>query len=84
MPDPAPSKKKRKGKAPGDAIDSTKLGPAFIHAAMIDSLPRWRFWRGTWLWWNAGAYRTIQPAEIRARVVEFPCAATVGSRRPTP
>ena len=52
-------------------IDSTREGPAFINATKLDGVPRLRFWRGDWHYWQKGAYRNHQPAEVRARLVEM-------------
>ena len=46
-------------------IDSTHEGPAFVNSMIIDGLPRLRFWRDSWLYWQGGAYRERQPAEVR-------------------
>ena len=51
-------------------MDSTREGPAFIDATKVDGVPRLRFWRGAWYYWQHGAYRGHQPAEVRARLVE--------------
>jgi putative DNA primase/helicase len=55
----------------GNEIDSTREGPKFIDATKLDGVPRLRFWRGTWLYWQDGAYREHQPPEVRARLVEM-------------
>ena len=58
-------------KEAGCAIDSTIEGPAFVESTKIDGLPRLRFHRCTWLYYQGGAYRQHQPAEVRARLVAY-------------
>ena len=36
-----------------------------------ETVPRLRFWRGTWLWWQYGAYREMPPSEVRGQLVEY-------------
>ena len=51
-------------------IDSTREGPEFINSTVVDGLPRLRFWRSNWYYWQGGAYREHQPAEVRAQLVK--------------
>ena len=56
---------------PGQQMDSTREGPKFIDATKLDGVSRLRFWRGSWYYWQDGAYREHQAAEVRARLVEM-------------
>jgi putative DNA primase/helicase len=40
-----------------------------VEADMQDGLSRLRFWRGGWWRWSNGAYREIEPEEIRAKLL---------------
>ena len=50
-------------------IDPVPEAADFLGLAVHDGVPRLRFWRGTWLYWRAGAYREIPPSEVRGRLV---------------
>ena len=52
-------------------IDSTREGPAFIDRSTHEGMPRLRFWRDGWQYWQGGAYREHQPGEVRAKLVKF-------------
>jgi len=51
-------------------IDAVPEVGAFLAKTERDGVPRLRFWRGTWLYWRAGAYREVPPSEVRGEVVD--------------
>ncbi len=52
-------------------IDAVPEADAFLAKTERDGVPRLRFWRGTWLYWRAGAYREMPPSEVRGDVVDY-------------
>jgi putative DNA primase/helicase len=58
-------------KAPAGEIDAVPEAAGFLALTERDKVPRLRFWRGTWLYWRAGAYREIPPSEVRGRLVDY-------------
>jgi putative DNA primase/helicase len=58
-------------KAPAGEIDAVPEAAAFLALTDRDKVPRLRFWRGTWLWWQGGAYRELPPSEVRGRLVDY-------------
>ena len=69
--DDPPPQKSIDVRLPGQQMDSTREGRKFIDATKVDAVPRLRFWRGSWYYWQDGAYREHQAAEVRARLVEM-------------
>jgi putative DNA primase/helicase len=58
-------------KAPAGEIDAVPEAAGFLTLTERDKVPRLRFWRGTWLWWQNGAYREMPPSEVRGRLVDY-------------
>ncbi|MGA2032940.1 MAG: phage/plasmid primase, P4 family [Thermoguttaceae bacterium] len=52
-------------------IDAVPEAVAFLTLSERDGVSRLRFWRDTWLYWRAGAYREMPPSEVRGRLVDY-------------
>jgi putative DNA primase/helicase len=53
-----------------EGLDATREGPAFLERTLKDGMYRLRFWRGTPWHWIKGAYRELQPSEVRSQIVK--------------
>ncbi|MCY2987194.1 MAG: phage/plasmid primase, P4 family [Planctomycetota bacterium] len=50
-------------------LDTARAGEDFLAAYVLHDVSRLRFWRGAFHLWLQGAYREVQPSEVRARVI---------------
>ncbi len=66
-------KKAKRSEKPlaSDECDACLYGPLFAMYSKQDGVYRLRRWRGSWWWWNAGAYRELPTEEVRSKVVAF-------------
>ena len=51
-------------------MDSVLAAHAFLTTTERDGVPRLRHWRGIPLYWRQGAYRELQPLEVRGELIE--------------
>jgi len=52
-------------------IDAVPEAAAFLAATERDGVPQLRFHRGGWWNYRAGAYREMQPSEVRGELVDY-------------
>ncbi len=56
-------------KVPGKELDAATEAKRILDSVTVDDVPKLRFWRGEFWWWEKGAYREQSKDEIRARVI---------------
>ncbi len=57
-------------KAPASECDAVPAAAELLAATLQDDVPRLRFWRGGWWYWQGGAYREMPAADVRGIVIE--------------
>jgi putative DNA primase/helicase len=53
------------------SLDAAEAAGRFLSGTIVDGLPRLRFWRGGFYYWQYGAYREVNEKEVRAELIKF-------------
>ncbi len=67
--DPEPVEGGR-AKEPASSCDAVLSASDLLAKTTRDGVPKLRFWRGDWWYWQAGAYREMPASEVRGIVIE--------------
>lgn len=57
-------------KPPASGCDAVLSANRLLATTVQDGVPRLRFWRGGWQYWERGAYREMPGSEVRGMVIE--------------
>jgi len=58
-------------KSPASEIDPGPEADRFLKITEVDSLPRLRFYQGTFYYWTGTHYKELPTSDVRGRLVEF-------------